>query len=280
MRQELVALATERSISQRRGCQLLSVSRSNLGYQSKRPLKDESLLKQMRQLVLEHPRYGYRRIWALMRRAGERINHKRVHRLWKLHGLSLARKRKRKRRGPPHPRPLAPTRPNEVWAYDFVHDHCANGQALKCLGMVDEYTRECLVLEADTRINAHRVIEVLEQTMHRYGTPKYIRSDHGPEFVATAVQTWLADNEVNTAYTEPGKPWQNGVNESFFDKLRDECLNLEWFTHLLEARVVLANYQKHYNEQRPHSSLGYQTPAEVAACERNKLPDLTLALVP
>jgi putative transposase len=165
-----------------------------------------------------------------------------------------------------------------VWAYDFVHDRCANGQALKCLGIVDEYTRECLALEPDTRIDARRVIEILERTMEQYGTPQYLRSDQGPEFVAQAVRTWLADKEVNTAYIEPGKPWQNGVNESFFDKLRDECLNREEFAHLREARVLLRLYRRHYNEHRPHSSLGCQTPQEVAARERGKLPSLTFAL--
>jgi len=199
----------------------------------------------MRQLALKHPRYGYRRIWALLRRAGEQVNHKRVYRLWKLHGLTLVCKRKRKRRNPPHPRPLTPTRPNEVWAYDFVHDRCENGQALKCLGIVDEYTRECLALEPDSRINARQVIEILKTTMQCYGTPQYLRSDHGPEFVAIAVQQWLTDNRVKTAYTQPGKPWQNGINESFFDKLRDECLNMEWFAHLTEAKVILNAFRKH-----------------------------------
>jgi len=236
------------------------------------------MVKRMKELALQNPRYGYRRIWALLRRAGEIVNHKRVHRLWKLYDLSLSRKRKRKRRGPSQPRLLAPSGPNQMWAYDFVHDWCVNGQALKCLGIVDEYTRECLALEADNRIDAKRVIEILETTVEQYGTPQNLRSDHGPEFVAKAVQAWLADNEVNTAYIEPGKPWQNGLNESFFDKLRDECLNLEEFAHLREARVLLKAYRKHYNEQRTHSSLGYRTPNEVAAVEREKLPSLTFAL--
>ena len=250
-----------------------------LGYESRQAAKNEALVARMQELALQHPRYGYRRIWALLHRGGEHINHKRVHRLWKLHGLRLCRKRKRKRRGPVGPRPLVATGPNQVWAYDFVHDRCDNGQPLKCLGMVDEYTRECLALEPDTRIDAKGVIQTLEMTMQQYGTPKYLRSDNGPEFVAAAVQQWLDEQEVDTAYIEPGKPWQNGVNESFFDKLRDECLNRESFAHLLEARVVLAAYRQQYNEQRPHSSLGYRTPAEVAKVERPKLPSLTLALV-
>jgi len=278
VRRELVPLACQRGISQRRGCHLLSVSRSTLGRESKQACKDESLLRKMKELALQYPRYGYRRVWAVLRRAGELVNHKRVHRLWKLHGLSLSRKRKRKRRGPSQPRPLAPTGANQVWAYDFVHDRCANGQALKCLGLVDEYTRECLALEADSRSDAQRVIEILERTMAQYGTPQYLRSDNGPELVAATVQAWLADNEVSTAYIDPGKPWQNGVNESFFDKLRDECLNLEEFANLPEARVILNAYRRHYNEQRPHSSLGYQTPHEVAAVARVRVTCLTFAL--
>jgi len=250
-----------------------------LYYQSKRALADEALVFQLRSFAQQHPRYGYRRMWALLRRAGQRINHKRVHRLWKLHGLTLCRKRKRKRRGPPGLRPLAPRWANEVWAYDFVHDQCANGQSLKCLALVDEYTRECLALEVDNRIDAQRVIETLKRAIHCYGTPQYVRSDNGPEFVAQAVRQWLQDQRVRTAYIEPGKPWQNGVNESFFDKLRDECLNREWFHHLWEARITLKAFRQYYNEQRPHSSLGYLTPKEKATMEPANRPSLTFSLV-
>ena len=158
-----------------------------------------------------------------------------------------------------------------------MHPYPFRTTVLKCLGIVDEYTRECLALEADSRIAAQRVIEILECTMKEYGTPQYLRSGNGPEFVAAAVQAWLAKNQVDTAYIEPGKPWQNGVNESFFDKLRDECLNLEEFAHLLEARLLLSAYRRHYNQQHPHSSLGYQTPSEVAAVERDNCQGLTFA---
>ncbi len=159
-----------------------------------------------------------------------------------------------------------------------MHDRCTNGQPLKCLGLVDEYTRECLALEVESRIDAQRVMESLARTIKRYGAPQYLRSDRGPEFVARAVQSWLKQQEVDTAYIEPGKPWQNGVNESFFDKLRDECLNREWFAHLREARVLLQAYREQYNEERPHSSLGYQIPAEKAAKERTQPPGLTSAV--
>jgi len=179
VRRQQVKSGRQTGLSQRRACQLLRVARSTLNYPSRQELKDQRLWEQIRPLAQRYPRYGYRRIWALLRRAGEPINHKRVHRLWKLQALSLSRKRKRPRRGPPSPRPLAPTRPNEVWAYDFVHDRCANGQPLKCLGLVDEYTRECLALEVESRIDAQRVMESLERTMRRYGAPQYLRSDHG-----------------------------------------------------------------------------------------------------
>ncbi len=162
-------------------------------------------------------------------------------------------------------RPLQATRPNHVWAYDFVHDTCANGQKLKVLTVIDEWTRECLAVEVDGRINARRVIQVVQRLITQYGAPTFIRSDNGPEFVAQAVKTWLAVSGIQTAYIEAGKPWQNGRNESFNGKLRDECLNVEWFRHRLEARVVIEQWRQQYNEHRPHSSLKYRTPTEVRA---------------
>jgi len=165
-------------------------------------------------------------------------------------------------------RPLAPTRPNQVWAYDFLYDQCANGQHLKLLTVVDEWTRECLAIEVDGRITAKRVISVLHALMERYGRPMFLRSDNGPEFVARAVKAWLAQHAVQTVYIDAGKPWQNGTNESFNGKLRDECLNLEWFRHRPEARIVIEQWRRYYNEQRPHSSLAYRTPAQTRAEQR------------
>lgn len=160
-------------------------------------------------------------------------------------------------------RPLPADRPNQVWAYDFVHDTCANGQQLKILTVVDEWSRECLAAEVEGRITAARVIRVVQRLIHQYGLPTYIRSDNGPEFVAHAVKAWLAEQGIQTAYIEGGKPWQNGTNESFNGKLRDECLNLEWFRHRREAQIVIEQWRRQYNEQRPHSSLGYQPPSQV-----------------
>ncbi len=160
-------------------------------------------------------------------------------------------------------RPFVPTETNQVWAYDFIHDRCANGQKLKLLTVVDEWTRECLAIEVQGRLTANGVINVLRTLIEQHGAPRFLRSDNGPEFIAQAIKAWLAQSGVQTAYIDPGKPWQNGTNESFNGKLRDECLNLEWFRHRLEARIVIEQWRCHYNEQRPHSSLGYRTPSQL-----------------
>ena len=264
VRREEVAYLTARGLSCRRACVLLSVARSTMNYELQRPQRDEQLLAQIRRLASEHPRYGYLRVWALLRRAGQRVNHKRVYRLWRAHGLSLRRRQRQRRRGPQLARPPVATRANEVWAYDFVHDRCANGQKLKCLAVVDEYTRECLTIEVDRRMSARRVIAVLQGLLTQRSAPSYLRSDNGPEFVAQAVQAWLEQSEVGPVHIDPGKPWQNGVVESFIGKLRDECLDREWFHTPKEARILIEQYRRHYNRERPHSSLGYLTPTEMA----------------
>jgi putative transposase len=257
--------AVTRGCSTRRACALVRVSRSTLNYTSRMKEKDGLLSSKLRHIANTHTRYGYRRATALVKQEGEAINPKRVYRLWRKEGLSLPRRRPRKRVRTLSLRPLAPKQAGHVWAYDFVFDSCANGQKLKMLTVVDEYTRECLGVEVEGRINAPRVIEVLARLMSRYGQPRYLRSDNGPEFVAKEVKDWLKKSGVETAYIDAGKPWQNGLNESFNGKLRDECLNLEWFRNRAEAKVVIEQWRKHYNEKRPHSSLGYKTPAQFRA---------------
>lgn len=158
--------------------------------------------------------------------------------------------------------PIAATRPNHVGTYDFVHDTCANGQRLKILTVTDEFTCERLAIEVGTRMRARQVIQVLERMIRVRGTPDYLRSDNGPEFVAQAVQQWLHGQQIQTAYIEPGSPWQNAYGESFNGGLRDECLTLEWFRNVAVAKVVIELWRRQYNEQRPHSSLGYQTPVK------------------
>ena len=173
------------------------------------------------------------------------------------------------------PRPQAPTRANQVWAYDFVFDACANGQKLKCLTVVDEYTRESLAINVSGSIRSGRVIDVLARLISERGEPVVLRSDNGPEFVSKAILRWAVANGPEAALIEPGKPWQNGTNESFNGKFRDECLAMEWFRNRHEAKVVIETWRRHYNEVRPHSSLGQQTPAafrKSAASPQNSRP--------
>ena len=168
-------------------------------------------------------------------------------------------------RGAARPRPQAPSGPNQVWSYDFVFDHCANGQQLKCLTVTDEFTKEGLAIDVNARIRSPRVIDVLSRLVSARGAPSFLRSDNGPEFVSKALLSWIVAQGIGTALIEPGKPWQNGVAESFNGKFRDECLNLEWFRSRAEAKVIIETWRRHYNEVRPHSSLGYLTPNEFAA---------------
>lgn len=261
-RREQVAYARRRGLSSRFACALLRVSRSTLGYQSRMDRRDAPLIERMKALARENNRYGYRRVRVLLGREGFALGGARAHRLWRKAGLSLPRRRPRRRLRRGAPRPFATTRPNEVWAYDFVFDRCTNGDALKCLTIVDEGSRECLAIDVAGGIRSPRVIEILEQLVAERGAPRYLRSDNGPEFLAYAVQDWLREAKIETAYIQPGKPWQNGVNESFNGRLRDECLNAEWFMNRTEAAVLIEQFRRRYNEHRPHSSLGYRTPIE------------------
>jgi putative transposase len=261
-RREQVAFACERGLSKRRACGLLGVARSALSYELRMPAKDAPVIEAMRELSSQYPRYGYRRIRIFLRRAGHELSWERTHRLWRKAGLQLPRRRPRRRSATGRPRPLPAAGLNFVWAYDFVFDACANGQQIKCLTIVDEFTRECLAIDVAGSIRSRRVIEVLTQLISIHGAPRYLRSDNGPEFVSRAVLEWLAETGIQTALIDPGKPWQNGADESFNGKLRDECLSLEWFRSRAEARVVIENWRRHYNAVRPHSSLAYLTPHE------------------
>ena len=263
-RREQVDYAVSRGASVRRSCALLHVSRSALGYESRMPERDGPLAEELRAIATAHPRYGHRFAWALLRRRGRCVNRKRVRRVWRALGLSVRRRKHRKIRTG-QPRVLAPTAPNQVWAYDFMEDRCASGQRLKLLTVVDEWTRECLAIEVSSSIDAVHVIAVLERLFAQYGAPAVLRSDNGPEFVARALKIWALIHHSATATIEPGKPWQNGSVESFNGTFRAECLDREWFAHLREAKIVIEQYRWEYNTQRPHSSLGYRTPAEVGA---------------
>jgi putative transposase len=249
-------------LSQRRACELFEVARSALSYRSVRAARDAPALEAMKRLAAQYPRYGYRRIRIFLRRQGHHMSRHRAHRLWRLAALQLPRRRPRRRVANSRPRPLPPGMPNHVWAYDFVFDGCANGQTLKCLTLIDEFTRECLAIDVAGSIRSDRVIEVLSRLISTHGAPRYLRSDNGPEFVSKAILEWLWQNDVQTALIDPGKPWQNGVDESFNGRLRDECLSVEWFRSRREAKVIIETWRRHYNAVRPHSSLDYLTPNE------------------
>ena len=261
-RRQQVEYARRRGLSCRRSCALLQVARSSLRYESKKAKKDAAVRERMRALAAQYPRYGYRRVRIFLGREGHPMSTDRAHRLWRAERLQLPRRRPRRRVAASRPRPVPATGPNQVWAYDFVFDACANGQKLKCLTIVDEWTRESLAIDVGSSIRSRRVIEQLAKLVSVHGAPRYMRSDNGPEFVATAVLRWLTDEGIETAHIAPGKPWQNGTDESFNGRFRDECLNLEYFRSRAEAVAMIETWRRHYNEVRPHSSLGYLTPFE------------------
>jgi putative transposase len=259
-------------VSERRACRVLGQPRSTQRQRPKTREGEEKLVRRMLELVRQHPRYGYRRIWALLRREGWRVNRKRVHRLWRQQGLKVPRKQRKKRRLGSSVNSCV-RRPAEhkdhIWAWDFLHDRTSDGGPLKWFTLVDEYTRECLALEVRRGMTAQGVSAVLAAVVQQRGVPVHIRSDNGPEFIARTIRTWMAEAGLETLYIEPGAPWENGYAESFNSKVRDELLNAEEFSSLLEARVLGKEWQRAYNEVRPHSALGYRTPAEFGArCPR------------
>lgn len=261
VRRQQIAFVCQRGRSVRRACALLSVARSTVGYESRLTVRDAPAVAAMRELAAQYPRYGYRRIQVFMERKGHAMSVDRAHRLWRLHCLQVPKKRPRRRVAASRPRPLPATDIGQVWAYDFVFDACANGQQLKCLTVVDEFTRECLAIDVAGSIRSGRVIEVLSKLVSIHGSPQHLRSDNGPEFVSRAVLKWLMKANIDTAHIDPGKPWQNGANESFNGKFRDECLSMEWFRNRIDAKIVIEQFRRQYNEVRPHSSLGQLTPA-------------------
>ncbi len=257
-----IAYVCQRGRSIRRACALLSVARSTARYQSRLAARDAPAVAVMHELAAQYPRYGYRRIQVFLERRGHTMSADRAHRLWRLHRLQVPRKRPRRRVAASRPRPLPPTAMGQMWAYDFVFDACANGQQLKCLTVVDEFTRECLAIDVAGSIRSGRVIEVLSKLVSVHCSPRHLRSDNGPEFVSRAVLKWLMHVNIDTAHIDPGKPWQNGSNESFNGKFRDECLSMEWFRNRIDAKIVIEHFRHQYNEVRPHSSLGKLTPVE------------------
>jgi transposase InsO family protein len=244
------------------------MARSTAHYAGRVDGDERLLIERLHQLSRSYPRYGYRRIWAMLRREGWRVNRKRVQRLWRMEGLKVPPKA-RKQRAPGHSENSCMKRkaehPNHVWTYDFVADQTEDGRMLRFLCIVDEFTRESLALEVERSMGAVEVIHVLGRLIAERGAPLLLRSDNGGEFIAHAVQKWLKKAGIETAYIAPGSPWENAYVESFNGKLRDELLNRELFTCLSEAKLLAREYREQYNHHRPHSALGYQTPAEFAA---------------
>lgn len=228
-------------------------------------------MRRMHELVRARPRFGYRRIWALLRDEGFLINRKRVWRLWKQEGFKVPQKQGKKRRLGCSANGIVRHRSrhkDHVWAWDFIHDRDQRNRPLKWFTLIDEYTRECLALEVERSMTSVEVIDVLAHVLLIRGAPGHIRSDNGPEFIACAMRKYLETAGVGTLYIEPGAPWENGYAESFHGRLRDELLNAEDFADLREAKALAALWQNDYNHRRPHSSLGYRTPAAFAAASR------------
>lgn len=247
--------------SQRRACRLVGAARSTVRYR-RRGSDDAALRDRLRELATERPRFGYRRLYALLRRDGITVNHKRVERLYRAEGLAVRRRPRRSptrvRRG----RPPVPQAPNEQWALDFLEDALASGRKLRLLSVIDVFTREALALEVDTSLPGRAVVRVLDRLGAQRSLPAKLVLDNGPELISRALEAWAHDHAVALHFIDPGKPIQNAHCESFHGRLRDECLNEQWFLSLADARRIVETWRQDYNRGRPHSALGYRTPEE------------------
>ena len=267
-RQFVCHARTTMGVSERRACKAVGQDRSVQRYQPRRRADECDLVDKITDLAVKNPRYGYRRVHALLVRQGYEINRKRVQRIWRQEGLKVPQKQRKRRRMGTRDGACDRQRaehPNHVWSYDFAADQTACGRSVRVLAVVDEYTRECLALVARRHFPSSQVIEVLRSLVAKRGAPIHMRSDNGPEFVAHAIKRWLDKLDIATLYIEPGSPWQNAYSETFVSRLRDELLNRELFLDMEEVRYHLEKHRKEYNHERPHSSLDYLTPIEYAA---------------
>ena len=269
-------------VSQRRACRVLGQLRSTQRHTPRVSGYQEALIKRTIELAEQYGRYGYRMITGLLRLEGWRVNHKRIERIWRQEGLKVPKKQPKRKRLWLHDGScirLRPTHRNHVWSYDIVSERTHDGRALRIFTIMDEYTRESLAILVGRRLTSQTVIEQLAELFITKGIPEHIRSDNGPEFTAKAVRQWLERLGVKTLFIEPGSPWENGYIESFNGKLRDELLNGEIFTTLLEAQVLIEQWRQEYNHIRPHSSLGYRPPAPRAIVPYYFNSTLTLNVV-
>lgn len=260
-------------VSARRAQSVVGLSRGTVYYKSRRD--DGQLRTDMKEIAAERRRFGYRRLAIMLQRKGHVCNIKKVYRIYREEGLMVKRRKGRKRAlGTRQPLPR-PDRINQVWSLDFMSDALSCGRRFRVLGVMDQCSRECLTLVADTSIGGARVVRELEQLIRKRGKPVCIVSDNGTELTSRVVLQWAAEHGIEWHYITPGKPSENGFTESLNGKVRDECLNEHWFGTVAEAREILADWQHDYNTVRPHSSLNYRTPAEASAglrqaCERTK----------
>ena len=265
-RRGVTHLVQAKRFSQRRACQLVGAARSTVRYRRRRAADEAALVEALQQQVQRHPVYGYRPITALLRRQGWQVNHKRVYRLWRVLGLQLPRRAKRKRRyGAAPERLMRAEHANHVWTYNFLHTSTERGGKLRVLAVLNEYTRECLALYVARSISSKRVLHLLNWLFVTRGRPAYLRSDNGSEFIARAIQRWLEEEKCQTLYIKPGSPWENPFIESFNGKLRAECLDRYLYVSAAEAQQLLEEWRNEYNDERPHSSLGYLSPSTFAA---------------
>ena len=252
-------------LSERKACDYVGIRRSSRRYE---PRADRNAALRARLRELAKPGVGYRQAWARLGNEFKGVNMKRVHRLWKEEKLQLRRRKTRKIKTGKTVL-MKSERPNHVWCLDFCFDSCLNGTKLKILAVIDENTRECLALEVGTKLTAKGVIGVLEGAMAKYGVPEFLRSDNGPEFICHSLRIWLVIQGCTSKFIDPGSPWQNGHVESFNSRMRAEYLDAEAFVNLADAQMKTTVWRRFYNEQRPHSSLGYEAPATFAARFRN-----------
>jgi transposase InsO family protein len=255
------------AVSERRACKVLGQARSTQKHKPVVTAEGKRLREDIVRLACKYGRYRYRRVTALLRNDGWKLNHKRVERIWRLEGLKVPKKQPRRGRlwlNDGSCIRLRPAYKDHVWSYDFVEDRTTDGRKFRMLNIIDEFSRECLLIKVERRLGSQSVIDALFHLFIFRGIPDHVRSDKGSEFTAKAVRRWLNELGVKTLFIEPGSPWENGYIESFNGKLRDELLNRELFTTLKEAQVLIAQWGQEYNHVRPHSALNYRPPAPEA----------------
>jgi putative transposase len=267
-------------VSMSRACRVVGQHRSTQRKQPQGRQDEAALTRAITRLAEQYGRYGNRRITALLNAEGWVVNVKRVYRIWRREGLKVPMKQPKRGRlwlADGSCVRLRSMHRNHVWSYDFVQDRTPDGKPFRMLVVIDEYTRECLAIEVDRKLNSQRVLDMLADLFVAHGPPEHIRSDNGPEFIAIALRDWLTRLDVKTLYIEPGSPWENGYCESFNSRLRDELLNGEIFYTLREAQVLIEWWRRHYNRLRPHSSLGYRPPAPQAVLPAPSPPPYPVA---